>query len=130
MVNKDLNAQVGIPYKTQGLDSEGFRGAVIEGGRNPDHVEQDVTAGPLNDVEDGSYARAVLIGLQLRTNGTLDLEALKARRRHKPGRTKANDPLHPVVYMGTVDPVTVAERRARNKVARKRRVTNARRARR
>lgn len=96
--------------------------------QTPD-VEQDVTAGPLNDVEDSSFAKAVLIGLQLRKNGYPDLEAVKARRRHKSGRTDTNDPFHPVVYMGTADPVTVAERRAKNKVARKRRVANARRAR-
>ena len=53
------------------------------------------TAGPLNDIEDGSFARAILMGLQ-----------------GKP------------VYMGTVDPVTVAERRADNKVARKSRRIN------
>lgn len=103
---------------------------VIEGGKTPDYVEQDVTAGPLNDVEDGSYAKAVLIGLQLRTNPWPDNVAAQARNRHKPGRTNAHDPLRPVVYMGTVDPVTIAERRAKNKVARKRRVANARRARR
>lgn len=144
MVNKELNEQVGVGYRMDGGDAtltkselaeyglkpEGFRGAVIKGGKTPDHVEQDVTAGPLNDVEDGSFAKAVLIGLQLRRNGSPDLESLKARRRHKPGRTNANDPFHPVVYMGTVDPVTVAERRAKNKAARKRRVANARRARR
>lgn len=95
-----------------------------------DRPEQDVTAGPLNDVEDGSFAKAVLIGLQLRRNGSTDTVAGVARNRHKPGRTNANDPFHPVVYMGTVDPVTVAVRRAKNKAARKRRVANARRARR
>jgi len=114
--NKDIQAQVGV--------------YALDGGKTPDHVEQDVTAGPLNEVEDSAYARAILGGIQTKRNGSADTTAALARNRHKPGRTKANHPHVPAVYMGTVDPVTVAERRAKNKVARKQRVANARRARR
>lgn len=106
---------------------------VIEGGKTPDYVEPaDVTAGPLNDVEDGTYARAILFGLQVRRNGNPrqgDVTAMGALQRHKPGRTKANNPFTPPIYMGTVDPVTIAERRQRNKAARKSRKINSRKGR-
>lgn len=115
--------EIGQPYKAVMHESGGFPGQEVK-------PEQDVTAGPLNDVEDSSYAKAILGGLQVRRNGSTDASAAQAHRRYKPGRTKANDPFRPVVYMGTVDPVTVAERRVKNKAARKSRVANARRARR
>lgn len=117
------NETVGRVYKAVMHESEGFSGQEVK-------PEQDVTAGPLNEVEDSSYAKAILRGIQFRTNGLTDSSAAAAHRRHKPGRTKAADPFRPAVYMGTVDPVTVAERRSKNKAARKSRVTNARRARR
>lgn len=111
----------------------GFPGQRIQVSGNEDGeagVElPDFTAGPLNNVEDSSYQKAILRGLQANRNGWADARAAHALRRHKPGKTRAKNPFQPEYYQGTVDPVTVAQRRRKNKIARKQRKLNARKAR-